>query len=358
MLYKLSSGCEMIKRRNRVRAKRISDIMDKKYQVFVSSTYEDLQDERKAVMEALLQMNCFPVGMEYFNAADDSQWDVITSLIDECDYYVLIVAGRYGTIDEASGKSYTQKEYEYAVKKGVPTISFVHKDIKQLPSGKVESDPEAVKKLEAFRNEVGKKLWQIWDNKDSLASAVVLSLNQLIKSKPRSGWVRNVSLSAEANKQILALKEENEALRAKLKQVEDEDPKGIEVFQQGEDIIKVDVSYYYGKTHYLKIDLSWNRIISILAPVLVDESSEEKMKNVFIDSIREDILKKDRNYINNHSKVEEESFQQIKVQLIALRVIELSDKKRTIKDTETYWRLTAYGFRVMMNLKALKKDSL
>ena len=43
--------------------------MEKKYQVFVSSTYEDLQEERKKVMEALLQMNCFPVGMEYFNAS-------------------------------------------------------------------------------------------------------------------------------------------------------------------------------------------------------------------------------------------------------------------------------------------------
>lgn len=109
--------------------------MDKKYQVFVSSTYEDLQEERKAVMEALLQMNCFPVGMEYFNAADDSQWDVITSLIDECDYYVLIVAGRYGSIDEASGISYTQKEYEYAVKKN---ILLFHLYIKILISCRVE----------------------------------------------------------------------------------------------------------------------------------------------------------------------------------------------------------------------------
>ena len=74
------------------------------------------------------------------------------------------------------------------------------------------------------------------DNKDSLASAVVLSLNKLIKAKPRTGWVRYVSLSAEANKQILALKEENEALKAKLKHVEDEDPKGIEIFQQGDDV--------------------------------------------------------------------------------------------------------------------------
>ena len=248
--------------------------MDKKYQVFVSSTYEDLQDERKAVIEALLQMNCFPVGMEYFNAADDSQWDVITSLIDECDYYVLIVAGRYGSIDEATGISYTQKEYEYAVKQGVPTISFVHKDINQLPKGKVESEPDALKKLEEFKKEISKKLWQTWDNKDSLASAVVLSLNKLIKTKPRTGWVRYVSLSAEANKQILALKEENEALKAKLKQVEEEDPKGIENLQQGEDKVTVGVSFYYIKTQYIKIDITWNRIVSIIAPVLVDESSE------------------------------------------------------------------------------------
>ncbi len=331
--------------------------MDKKYQVFVSSTYEDLQEERKAVMEALLQMNCFPVGMEYFNAADDSQWDVITSLIDECDYYVLIVAGRYGSIDEASGKSYTQKEYEYAVKKGVPVISFVHSDVKLLPSGKVDSDAAVVQKLDDFKKEISKKLWQKWDNKDSLASAVVLSLNKLIKSKPRTGWVRYVSLSAEANKQILALKEENEALRAKLKQVEDEDPKGIEVFQQGDDEVQISVSYHYINRNYIKVGLTWNRIVSILAPALVDEASEERMKNVFIDSIREDILETDNSYKPNHSRIEEESFQQVKVQLIALRIIELSDRKRTVKDTETYWHLTPYGFRVMMNLKALRRDA-
>lgn len=92
-----------------------------------------------------------------------------------------------------------------------------------------------------------------------------------------------------------------------------------------------------------------------MAPVLVDEASEEKMKSVFIDTIREDILKKDKNYKQNHSRIEEESFQQVKVQLIALRIIELSDRKRTVKDTETYWHLTPYGFRLMMNLKALRK---
>lgn len=73
--------------------------MEKKYQVFVSSTYQDLQKERQEVMQALLELDCIPVGMELFPAADDDQWTLIKGLISDCDYYVLIVAGRYGSID-------------------------------------------------------------------------------------------------------------------------------------------------------------------------------------------------------------------------------------------------------------------
>ena len=81
------------------------------------------------------------------------------------------------------------------------------------------------------------------------------------------------------------------------------------------------------------------------------------MKNVFVDSIREDVLKADKSYTPNHHRIEEESFQQVKVQLIALRIIELSDRKRAVKDTETYWHLTPYGFRMMMNLKAPRRGA-
>ena len=149
--------------------------MEKKYQVFVSSTYEDLQEERKKVMEALLQMNCFPVGMEYFNASDSSQWEVIKSLIRECDYYVLIVAGRYGSIEEESGKSYTQKEFEYAIEQGIPVVSFVHKDPRSLPQRYVEIDAKVNGLFDAFKTDVKKRLCKFWDNADGLAAQVVLS---------------------------------------------------------------------------------------------------------------------------------------------------------------------------------------
>ncbi len=54
--------------------------MEKKYQVFVSSTYKDLSEERQEVMQALLELDCIPVGMELFPAADDDQW-TLTALL-------------------------------------------------------------------------------------------------------------------------------------------------------------------------------------------------------------------------------------------------------------------------------------
>lgn len=79
--------------------------MNKKYQVFVSSTYEDLREERQEVMHALLELDCIPSGMELFPAADEAQWSLIKGVIDECDYYILILGGRYGGL--SSGKKGT-----------------------------------------------------------------------------------------------------------------------------------------------------------------------------------------------------------------------------------------------------------
>jgi hypothetical protein len=82
---------------------------EKKYQVFVSSTYNDLVQERAAIIRTLMELDCIPCGMEAFPAVDDEQFEFIKKIIDDCDYYVLLVGGRYGSTHE-DGISYTQKE--------------------------------------------------------------------------------------------------------------------------------------------------------------------------------------------------------------------------------------------------------
>lgn len=218
--------------------------MDKKYSVFVSSTYTDLVAERKKVIDALLQMNCFPIGMEYFNAEDETQWNIIKNLIKECDYYIIIIAGRYGSIEKESGKSYTQKEYEYAVEQGIPVLRFVHEDINRLTGDKLEDTDEGKKKLKDFTDEAKKKMCKFWTTPGELAAQVVLSLTSMIKTNPRIGWIKgDVMTSEKSNSEIIRLKDENEELRAKIKKMEESAPGGIEDLSQGDDLYAVHFDY-------------------------------------------------------------------------------------------------------------------
>lgn len=98
--------------------------MDKKLQVFVSSTYTDLIEERQAAVEAILDAGHIPAGMELFKAGK-SQMETIYKWIDESDVYILILGGRYGTVEKKSGQSYIQLEYEYALSKNMPVFSIV-----------------------------------------------------------------------------------------------------------------------------------------------------------------------------------------------------------------------------------------
>ena len=102
--------------------------LKKRLQVFVSSTYLDLKQERQAAVSAILSAGHIPAGMELFTAGDQSQMEVIKQWIDQSDVYLLILGSRYGSIEPETEKSYTHLEYEYAVSKNKPLFACVIKD--------------------------------------------------------------------------------------------------------------------------------------------------------------------------------------------------------------------------------------
>lgn len=163
--------------------------MEKKYQIFISSTYTDLVEERKKVRDTILSMLHFPVGMEIFGAADEEQWEIIKDTIDSSDYYVLLVAHRYGSIIENgpdAGISYTEKEYRYAKEKGIPILAFLIDDNVPVLPEKMEKDyPE---KLKAFKQEVKTgRLVEWWKNSDDLAQKLSISLHKQMDRKKTTG---------------------------------------------------------------------------------------------------------------------------------------------------------------------------
>lgn len=180
------------------RRERAKTIMKKKYQVFISSTYEDLKEERAAVTQCLLDNNCIPVGMEQFPASNMSQMEYIEKMLDDCDYYILIIGGRYGSLDD-DGVGYTEKEYNYAQQKGIPVMAFVNLHPEKLPNEKCEH--ANIEKFKAFRDRVrnAKKLVKGYSDIGDLKANVVTAVNAAIREYPGIGWVRATDLLQEEN---------------------------------------------------------------------------------------------------------------------------------------------------------------
>ena len=124
--------------------------MDKVYQVFVSSTFVDLEDERRQVSNALAKAGYLVAGMELFPATDQQQLDFIKRVIDRSDYYVVIVGGRYGSL--ADGQiSFTEHEFEYARSNGIPVLAFLHKHPDRIEVRKTDQDLDKATRSDAFR---------------------------------------------------------------------------------------------------------------------------------------------------------------------------------------------------------------
>jgi hypothetical protein len=340
--------------------------MDKRYQVFVSSTYEDLQEERREVMHALLELECIPAGMELFPAANEDQWSLIRKVIDDCDYYVLILAGRYGSCD-TEGAGYTEKEYTYAVSAGKPVIAFLHKDLGAIPAKKCESKEDGKKKLEAFRSIVQGKLCKYWSSPAELGSVVSRSLIQLIKSTPAIGWVRADELpTQEATLELLKLRKQVDELQSELARVRVSAPKGSEHLAQGEDEQELDYEFTRRDskdrtlTKYTgKFFLSWNTIFGTLSPLMISDASDYKLKSALVTLARDRNVERLRKQFAGDTFLDfaimEDSFHTVKVQLRALGLIIQSNRARSVKDRDTYWTLTPYGDEIMTQVRAIKK---
>jgi hypothetical protein len=174
-----------------------------KYQVFISSTFKDLIKERQAVVKAILETQNIPAGMELFTAGDETQLDIIKRWISESDIYMLILGGRYGTLEPESQLSYTEVEYRYALELKKPMFALVLDEAGLKNKQKRKGVGDAVEtnyseKYQAFRKLVMSKICAPFSNPDQAQTKTILSLHHIIDD-PKigiSGWIRNYPYQA------------------------------------------------------------------------------------------------------------------------------------------------------------------
>ncbi|MBU0623002.1 MAG: DUF4062 domain-containing protein [Gammaproteobacteria bacterium] len=343
--------------------------MDKRYQVFVSSTYEDLKAERQEVMHALLELDCIPSGMELFPAANEDQWTLIKKVIDECDYYLVICGGRYGSLGP-HGYSYTEMEYRYALESGKPVIAFLHKDPQQLPVGRCEQTDEGRNRLKVFRDFIQQKMCKFWDSPADLGSVVSRSFVRLTKTNPAVGWVRADQITDTlVAAEVLKLRKNIEDLESKLREARLSAPIGSERLSQGSDLFNVEYKFEsvdqksQGWTWTLDFDVSWNHVFYDIGPLMIDEATESELRQGLNKMVRERsrAARSKEERLTGHKsirnfEISEHDLQTIKIQLRALGLIAKSEKARSVKDPYTYWTLTPYGDQVLTTLRAIPKE--
>ena len=174
--------------------------MEKKYQVFISSTYQDLVDVRNSIATILLEQNCIPIGMEWFPALDEEQFYYIMQIIDNSDYVVLIIGTKYGTI-APNGKSFTENEYNYAIKKKKKIIALLQKDV----VCDEQSDSIKSKYYNFVANVKKGKLIREWQTPADIAGVLSSSLSTTIKKFPAPGLISCLPQNCEERLPLMSL---------------------------------------------------------------------------------------------------------------------------------------------------------
>lgn len=249
----------------------------KKYQIFVSSTFRDLADERQDAIRSILDLGHIPAGMELFPAADTEQLSYIKKVIDECDYYVLIMGGRYGSLDE-EGVSFTEREYDYAVETGKVVLAFVHGDASAIPVGKSDTAPRLVENLNHFREKVmAGRLVQQWTSRENLDTKVVKSIARATQELPAVGWIRaNTAANEDVLMQLNDLRTQNDQLRGKLKTLaESQVPKLDNLAPLTSSVtIRYNYKVYHGgfpTDQSSQFQTTWEDLYKVVAPSLLSK---------------------------------------------------------------------------------------
>lgn len=334
--------------------------MNKRYQVFISSTYADLKEERAKVIQTIMELDCIPAGMEIFPAIDQEQFEFIKRIIDDCDYYLLIIGGRYGTLSE-DGISYTEKEYDYAIAQNIKVIAFIHANLDQIPLGKSEKDSKLREKLEAFKTKVStNRLVKFWHSLDELPGLVALSLSKTIKTYPAIGWIRaNTSADPSLYKQLSELQRENQELKEIFSKDLQEQRDNLENLAGLNDSIKVS-GIHSEWDQYSKRDIktswqvsaTWSQIFSLMSPYLIDHPNDGSIKSTLSSifyTLVPDGSKKGNATIND------QDFQTIKIHLKALGLTDIKYLKTVQGGMALFWNLTESGEILMIKLRSVKK---
>lgn len=314
-------------------------------------------EERSRVIQTIMEMDCIPSGMELFPAMDEEQFEFIKHVIDDCDYYLLIIGGRYGSVSP-EGVSYTEMEYDYAVQRGMKVIALLHKQPDEIPAKKTDQNSALASRLNDFRTKVQtNRLVKFWKNADELPGLVALSLQKTIRAYPSAGWVRGgTTATIEILEELNNARKQIEELRAQLAQSTSTDNLIIADIAGLDEILYLEGTYapsLVDESRGWSASLEFGEIFSLIAPHLLAHPYDQNVKS----SLAEAILSR-LGIKNMRHSIKDNIYQVIKIQLRSLGLINLDQVRHEKGGTMLFWSLTKKGEAVMAELVTIRKQTI
>jgi hypothetical protein len=262
--------------------------------------------------------------------------------------------------------SFTEKEYDYAVQFGIPTLGFVIDEDSKLSSKFFDSDKNKIELLANFKKKIKKKYISYWKDKNDLYGKVSVALMKQFTTNPRIGWIRsNEIASADTFEELTRLSRENSELRNKIqflkKQGEEEEHTEIESIINILKKNKKKLSFFYiyatdwddGKF------FSYYDLYRFIVPTLMIETSVEDL------SIHLGLLRpNEENSPRQRFPVPKNTIKEFLADLSALGLIIPSPKKHEAKDTKNYWSVSEKGKEIYFYIRrqrledGVKKETL
>lgn len=251
-------------------------MLDKRYQVFISTSGAEMQPERIILSQTLVGMGFFSWGLEQRTPLNTA---FARRQIDDCDYVVILLGSQYGE-QSVSGVGYMHLEYIYAVTKQKPIIVFMHEDPASRDSSLHDVKPELQEKFKEFRQLLQQEADQVFCYRTlrDLEMAVRLNMPQMLERYPVSGWVRPQNTQA--------LHDEIDQLKAKVAQLErDGGTREVDPFLSLPKVSMHEVfsfeyrmhAYQDGNFKELKVQkrLTWAQLLAILGSTFINPTPEE-----------------------------------------------------------------------------------
>lgn len=170
---------------------------DRRFQIFISSTFEDLHEERKKAIEVVVDHGDIPIALDRFSASNEKDLEVIERAIKECQVYIVILGHRYGEIVRKGKISYTELEYDIAVKNGLLILPFILTDT-EIENRRKKLDPKVSRdkaelkhynKLCAFHDRIKPLFYKPWGPEDEFKFLVEKALNEQLAKCNKRGLV-------------------------------------------------------------------------------------------------------------------------------------------------------------------------